>query len=205
VHVPALAEKAAAAARRVDRVTASHVAAILSPLLREGRFVVCTLGGGAFLASEPLLDLSTIDLSQVAVSPEEVGRINPQCGDMRQLDHVIQLDKETGLSLGVKHVTDQEFWVPLHIPGRPLMPGVLMIEAAAQLASIQYHMRTNENRFVGFTRCDETVFRGQVVPGDTLYLISEEVTFKRRRFVTRAQGIVNDKLVFESKITGMVL
>lgn len=157
------------------------------------------------MASEPLLDLSTIDLSQVAVSPEEVGRINPQCGDMRQLDHVIQLDKETGLSLGVKHVTDQEFWVPLHIPGRPLMPGVLMIEAAAQLASIQYHMRTNENRFVGFTRCDETVFRGQVVPGDTLYLISEEVTFKRRRFVTRAQGIVNDKLVFESKITGMVL
>jgi 3-hydroxyacyl-[acyl-carrier-protein] dehydratase len=157
------------------------------------------------LASEPLLDLSTIDLTEVALSPEEVGRINPQCGDMRQLDHVIRFDGDSGIALGVKRITDEEFWVPLHIPGRPLMPGVLMIEAAAQLASIQYHMRTRENRFVGFTRCDDTVFRGQVVPGDTLYLVSEEVSFKRRRFVTRAQGIVNDRLVFESKITGMVL
>jgi 3-hydroxyacyl-[acyl-carrier-protein] dehydratase len=157
------------------------------------------------LASEPLIDLSTIDLSQIALSADEVGRINPQCGDMRQLDHIIHVNGGGGIAVGVKHVTDQEFWVPLHIPGRPLMPGVLMIEAAAQLASIQYHLRTGEHRFIGFTRCDDTVFRGQVVPGDTLYLISEEVSFKRRRFVTRGQGIVDDKLVFESRITGMVL
>jgi 3-hydroxyacyl-[acyl-carrier-protein] dehydratase len=157
------------------------------------------------LPSDLLFDLSALDLTEVAVTAEEVGRMNPQCGAMRQLDHVIWIDDDGGRMLGVKQVTDSEFWVPLHIPGRPLMPGVLMIEAAAQLCSIFFRKRTNEKRFLGFTRCDETVFRGQVLPGDTLYLLSEEVQFTPRRFVSRCQGVVNGKLVFESKITGMVL
>ena len=157
------------------------------------------------MASPPLIDLNSIDLSAVAVDAEEVGRINPQCGYMRQLDHVIWMDEPRTQSVGIKQVTDQEFWVPLHIPGRPLMPGVLMIEAAAQLSSIQHHKKSGKDDFIGFTRCDDTVFRGQVVPGDTLYLLSDEISFKRRRFVTRAQGIVNGKVVFESKITGMVV
>jgi len=158
------------------------------------------------VASEPLFDLSSIDLDQVAISAEEVGRLNPQCGAMRQLDHVIWLDNDSGRALGVKHITEGEFWVPLHIPGRPLMPGVLMIEAAAQLCSVFFlKHRTDQPRFLGFTRCDEAIFRGQVIPGESLYLLSEEVEVRPRRFVSRTQGIVDGKLVFEAKITGMVL
>lgn len=157
------------------------------------------------MATEFLFDINSFDLTQVAVSADEVARQNPQCGDMRQLDHVIAIDEERLIGLGVKQVTDQEFWVPLHIPGRPLMPGVLMIEAAAQLCSILYRYKVKESRFLGFTRCDETVFRGQVVPGDTLYLLAQGISFRPRRFVTTTQGVVNGKLVFESKITGMVL
>ncbi|MDY7109593.1 MAG: beta-hydroxyacyl-ACP dehydratase [Planctomycetota bacterium] len=158
------------------------------------------------MASEPLFDLSAIDKTQVVIPAEEVGRLNPQCGAMRQLDHVIWADDDTGRALGIKHITDQEFWVPLHIPGRPLMPGVLMIEAAAQLCSAFFlRYRAVEPRFLGFTRCNEAVFRGQVVPGDRLYLLSEEVETRPRRFVSRTQGIVDDKLVFEATITGMVL
>ena len=105
----------------------------------------------------------------------------------------------------VKAISEEEFWVPLHIPGRPLMPGVLMIEAAAQLSSILYRYKSKIEAFVGFTRCDETVFRGQVVPGDDLYLVSREKSFGRRRFVTETQALVNHTIVFESRITGMVL
>lgn len=157
------------------------------------------------MAADLLFDLSEIDLDQIAVDAETVGRINPQAGAMRQVDHVILLDVEGRRILGVKHVTEDEFWVPLHIPGRPLMPGVLMIEAAAQVSSILYRSRGGERRFVGFTRCDNTAFRGQVVPGDTLYLLSKEVRFNKRRFESRAQGVVNDKLVFETTIVGMVV
>jgi 3-hydroxymyristoyl/3-hydroxydecanoyl-(acyl carrier protein) dehydratase len=56
---------------------------------------------------------------------------------------------------------------------------------------------------MGFTRCTDTVFRGQVVPGDTLYLLAKGVSSGARRFVTRAQGVVNGKLVFETTISGM--
>jgi 3-hydroxyacyl-[acyl-carrier-protein] dehydratase len=158
------------------------------------------------VASEPLFDLSAIDLNAVAMPPEEVGRLNPQCGAMRQLDHVIWVDNDAGRALGVKHISDEEFWVPLHIPGRPLMPGVLMIEAAAQLCSAFFlKFRADGPRFLGFTRCNEAVFRGQVLPGDTLYLLSEEVETRPRRFVSRTQAMVDDRLVFEATITGMVM
>jgi 3-hydroxyacyl-[acyl-carrier-protein] dehydratase len=157
------------------------------------------------VASNPFLDLSTIDLNAVAVDRATVGTINPHTGDMRHLDHVIWLNEDQSMAVGVKHVRDDEFWVPGHIPGRPLLPGVIMIEAAAQLSSVLYKLRSQEEQFLGFTRCEDTTFRGQVVPGDTLYLISREVTFRARRFISQNQGIVNGSIVFESKITGMVL
>lgn len=157
------------------------------------------------MAAQPVVDLSSIDLTQVAMSADEVGRINPQTGDMRQLDHVIHLDHDAGIIVGVKHVRDDEFWVPGHIPGRPLLPGVLMIEAGAQLSCIYFRLKLAEPRFVGFTRCDDTVFRGQVVPGQTLYLAGREVSCRQRRFVSRTNAFVDGKLVFESTITGMVL
>jgi 3-hydroxyacyl-[acyl-carrier-protein] dehydratase len=153
----------------------------------------------------PLLyDISNIDVDQVAVSAEEVGRINPQCGPMRQLDHVIWIHDDRSGGLGVKRVLEDEFWVEGHVPGRPLMPGVLMIEAAAQLSSVIYRLKYKEERFIGFTRCDEVAFRGQVKPGDTLYLLAKEVLFRPRRFVCAAQAVVDGSIVFEGRITGMV-
>lgn len=157
------------------------------------------------MAAPPLLDLSTIDLSETAVSAETVGNINPQCGPMRQLDRVIWLNEATTLSVGIKQVTDDEFWVPYHTPQRALMPGVLMIEAAAQLFSIMFHLKSQPDRFLGFTRCTDTAFRGQVVPGDDLILVGSEVSFHPRRYTGNAQGFVDGNLVFESTITGMTL
>jgi len=155
------------------------------------------------VASTPFLDIDDDLAARVAVTAEEVGRLNPQCGDMRQLGHLLLYEPEEGMAVGVKHVRDDEFWVPQHIPGRPLYPGVLMIEAAAQLASVYYRKKAGESRFLGFARCDGVVFRGQVVPGETMYFISREVSFSPRRFISELQGIVNGRLVFEATITGM--
>lgn len=157
------------------------------------------------MASQLLFDISSIDLGAVAVSADEVGCINPQCGDMRQLDHVIWFNHDKTNLLGAKQVRKDEFWVPYHIPGRPLLPGVLMIEAAAQLCSIQYKVKSQSKTFLGFTRCDDVVFRGQVAPGDTLYLLGHELNFGARRFTSEVQGVVNGKMVFEGRITGMTM
>jgi len=157
------------------------------------------------LASELLFAIDHLDLTDVAIPPEVVGQLNPQAGPMRQVDHVVWMAKDASAGLGVKVVRDDEFWVPYHVPGRPLMPGVMMIEAAAQLASVIYQTKSNRRGFLGFTRCDQVVFRGQVVPGDTLYLLAKEIDFRARRIVCDAQGLVNGKLVFEARITGMVM
>lgn len=164
------------------------------------------------MASPLIFDISGLDLGQVAVSADRVGELNPQSGPMRQLGHVIWVADDICSGVGVKHVRADEFWVSGHIPGRPLLPGVLMIEAAAQLCSVLQHLRNpDEHRFLGFTRCDDVSFRSQVLPGDVLYLLAEEVKPGRRvkpgrqRFVCRTQGLVDGRLVFEATITGMQL
>ena len=157
------------------------------------------------MSVEPLIDLSTIDFTQIAVSTEEIGRMNPQTGHMRQLDDIVYVNDDNTLAVGRKIVRDDEFWVEGHIPDRPIYPGVLMIEAAAQISSILYHLKSGDDNFMGFTRCDKCSFRGLVVPGDTLTLISIERKYQRRRFVCDAQGFVGDNFIFDVTVTGMMM
>jgi len=157
------------------------------------------------VASRLLFDISQVDLNAVAVSSEVVARLNPQAGDMRHLDHVVWFNEDRSEALGIKRVQPDEFWVAGHIPGRPLLPGVMMIEACAQLCSVQFKIKLSMDAFLGFVRCDEVVFRGQVVPGDTFLMLSKQISTTRRRFESAVQAIVDDKLVFEAKITGMAM
>ena len=150
-----------------------------------------------------LIDLSKIDFDQSMGDVEMIESINPHRGDMRHLDEVIWRNDECTQGVGIKNIRDDEFWVAGHIPGRPLFPGVLQIEAGAQLSSFVLRHRFPDG-FLGFTRVTDCSFRGQVVPGDTLILLTREVKANRRRFITDCQGIVNDKLVFEAQISGMV-
>lgn len=150
-----------------------------------------------------LFDLSGIDLNQVQVDAEGIEKVNPHRGVMRLLDAVIWIDPETARAVAYKDVRPDEFWVPGHIPGRPLFPGVLMIEAGAQLASFMILTHFPERQFLGFVGCDQVKFRGQVVPGDRLLLLGEPLAFKRRRSICSVQGLVNGTLVFEATITGM--
>ena len=80
-----------------------------------------------------------------------------------------------------------------------------MIEAAAQLCSVQYKKKTGNMAFLGFIRCNDVVFRNQVVPGDDFYLLGKEVTLGGRRFTSAVQGVVGGQLVFEAKISGMAV
>jgi 3-hydroxyacyl-[acyl-carrier-protein] dehydratase len=159
-------------------------------------------GSGARKARvTPFLDLSTIDL----LDREGLGAFIPHRGHMMQLDAVVWWKPDYTLGVAVKHVRPDEFWCAGHIPGRPLLPGVLMVEAGAQLASYLYFVRMDHRRFAGFTRIEDTSFRGQVSPGDDLYLISREVKFHPKRFIADVQGMVKDRVVFESRVTGMIL
>ena len=83
----------------------------------------------------PILDFSEFDPEKITADIEEIRRYNPQRFEMEQLSAVCYEDRETKTCVAYKDVTADEFWVRGHMPGIPLMPGVLMCEAAAQLAS----------------------------------------------------------------------
>jgi len=155
------------------------------------------------MAPPLLVDLTKIDLGRVRMTPEEIRRYNPHRYEMEQLSGIIHLDTEAGQIVAFKDVREDEFWVRGHIPGRPLLPGVLMIEAAAQMCSLYYKIVQKDDRFLGFGGVDGVKFRGQVAPGDRLILLGKAVEIRSRRAVFDTQGMVGERLVFEARITGM--
>ncbi|MEM9415902.1 MAG: 3-hydroxyacyl-ACP dehydratase FabZ family protein [Planctomycetota bacterium] len=155
------------------------------------------------MAPSLLYDLSQYDLTKEARDAAFIESVNPHRGDMRLLDGIIWEDIPTSRAIAYKDVRDDEFWVPGHIPGRPIFPGVLMVEAAAQLASYLTLRLFEDLDFLGFAGVDAVKFRGTVTPGDRLYILIEGTNMKPRRSICNAQGIVGDRLVFEAKITGM--
>ena len=150
-----------------------------------------------------LFDLSNIDLDKIVIDKETIQKSNPQRYEMDQLDGVIWYDKEKFLILGYKDLTENEFWIRGHIPGRPIMPGVIMVEAAAQLSSVFVKEVYKLPGFIGFASIDEAKFRKPVSPGCRLYLLGHITKFKSRMYTCVVQGIVNGTMVFDTIISGL--
>ncbi|MHC4291283.1 MAG: 3-hydroxyacyl-ACP dehydratase FabZ family protein [Planctomycetota bacterium] len=151
----------------------------------------------------PLIDLASLDLMQIQFDRDAIAEVNPQAYEMSQLDAIIWHDLPKMLCLGYKDVTDNEFWIRGHIPARPIMPGVIMIEAAAQLCSFFMKRIYGLEGFIGFSGIDKTKFRGTVPPGSRLYLMGHIHKVRSRQFSALVQGYVNDQMVFDTVISGM--
>jgi 3-hydroxyacyl-[acyl-carrier-protein] dehydratase len=149
-----------------------------------------------------LFDLSAIDVSKVVFDQEAIREFNPQRGDMEHLDAIVYANGELGRIVGYKDVKADEFWVKGHIPGRPLYPGVLMIESGAQLASFYTKKFVGWKGFIGFGGVDEVKFRQQVIPPCRMYVVGQKIWERHHRIQCKVQGIVNGGLVFEATITG---
>jgi len=153
----------------------------------------------------PLYDLSTIDFSRPAFDIEAIRRVNPQRNQMEQLTAVVFVDRVAHGLVGYKDITENEFWVPGHMPGFPLMPGVVMCEAAAQLAGFyasKYKLLGGD--FVGFGGMDEIRFRAPVFPNCRLILMARMRDLRpNRRAKFDFQGIVKDQIVFTGNMIGV--
>ncbi|GAB4524416.1 MAG: 3-hydroxyacyl-ACP dehydratase FabZ [Pleurocapsa sp.] len=91
-------------------------------------------------------------------------------------------------AVGLKNVTFNEPYFPGHIPNRPLMPGVLMVEAMAQVGGIVLvQLPGMEDKFFAFAGIDKVRFRRPVVPGDQLIMTVELLSLKQNR-IAKMQG-----------------
>jgi 3-hydroxyacyl-[acyl-carrier-protein] dehydratase len=155
------------------------------------------------MAPTLIYDISKIDMNRVVLGIDEIRKVIPQRHEMELLTGIVHMDRQRDAIIGFKDVGPDEFWVRGHIPGRPLMPGVLMIECAAQLCAYWTMSLHPEMGFIGFAKCDEVRFRGTIVPPSRLYMIAQMTELTRRRAVGKCQGLCNGNLVFEATITGM--
>jgi 3-hydroxyacyl-[acyl-carrier-protein] dehydratase len=154
----------------------------------------------------PLVDPGAIDTSHVLVDREGIRRFNPQRFEMEQLTAIVHLDVENKLVIGYKDVAPDEFWVRGHMPDYPLMPGVLICEAAAQLSSFYCgKVRLYQSGFIGFGGMEDVRFRGQVRPGDRLVLVGKGSRLHRRQTIFDCQGFVGTNMVFHGRIIGVFL
>jgi 3-hydroxyacyl-[acyl-carrier-protein] dehydratase len=149
-----------------------------------------------------LYDISAIDLNQVIFDQEAIRLRIPQRGDMEHLNGIAWVDTAAGRVIGFKDVRADEFWAPGHIPGRPILPGVLMIEAAAQLSSFYTREYEKWTGFIGFAGAEDIRFRMPVLPGQRLYILAQKTWSRHGRFACKAQGLVGGQIVFEATIIG---
>lgn len=152
-----------------------------------------------------ILDPATLDFDNIIADAAEIRKYNPQRYEMEQLTAIVFEDLTRHICAGYKDVSQDEFWVRGHMPNMPLLPGVLMLEAAAQMCSYfsqRYDLLGCE--MIGFGGLEDVKFRDPVLPGDRLVVLCEMTKLRRGRLVvTKFQGLVGDRLVVEGILKGI--
>ena len=157
------------------------------------------------MESKFIIDPSLLDLDNPIADINAIRVFNPQRHEMEQLSAILYEDVERKVCAALKEITDDEFWVRGHMPGMPLMPGVVMLEAVAQLSS--YFTQKNNllgAEIVGFGGVDDVRFRGIVTPGDRLILMVELLKARRGKMIVAGfQGVVDNNVVVEGVLRGI--
>lgn len=136
---------------------------------------------------------------------EAIMKIIPHRHEMLMLDGIIEWDPEKKFILGFRDVREGDYWTRGHFPGNPMLPGVLIVESAAQLMAILYKLAVPgvKDRVIAFGGIDQVRFRGVVRPGDRVILAGQGVAVGSRACRSMTWGWTDGKLVYEGFVLGV--
>jgi UDP-3-O-[3-hydroxymyristoyl] N-acetylglucosamine deacetylase/3-hydroxyacyl-[acyl-carrier-protein] dehydratase len=158
-------------------------------VVKEHSKITALSGRRTFPAGEGGLDIN------------QVMEILPHRYPFLMVDRILGFEGETKCT-GMKTVTVNEPFFAGHFPGHPVMPGVLQVEAMAQVASILLlRLAKTSSRIGYFMSADEVKFRKPVFPGDTLFIHAELLKARQGRLAkARCSCVVNDAVVSEGDL-----
>ncbi|MGC4033150.1 MAG: 3-hydroxyacyl-ACP dehydratase FabZ [Tepidisphaeraceae bacterium] len=124
---------------------------------------------------------------------------------MLLVDRVLEIQGDVR-AIGVKNVTNNDIFFQGHYPGSPIMPGVLIVEALAQLGGILLSQKLEHTgKLAVLLSMDKVKMRNPVVPGDQLLLEAVAVRVKSRTGHIRCKAYVSDKVAAEAEIKFMLV
>lgn len=137
----------------------------------------------------------------------EIQELLPHRYPFLMVDRILELEEGRRI-VGVKNVTINEPFFTGHFPGHPIMPGVLILEAMAQVGGVLL-MRTleakAENKLIYFTGIDKARFRRPVHPGDQIRFELEILQLRNRNCRMKGEALVEGRRVAEAELSSMVL
>ncbi len=132
----------------------------------------------------------------------EIMKILPHRYPFLMVDRIVEMDPGRRI-VGIKNVTINEPFFQGHFPGHPVMPGVLIIEAMAQVAGILAYLSSNDEvrkKVSYFLSIDNARFRKPVLPGDVLRLEMETTLNRRGIWGFSGKALVDGKLVADAEV-----
>jgi len=155
---------------------------------------------------ELIVDPSLYDPGKPIATLEDIRKFNAHRFEMELLTGILLEDYETKTAVGYLQTSVNDFWVRGHMPGFPLLPGVLMCEVAAQLTGYvanKYDLMSGG--ILGLAGLDEVRFRGVVHPGDLLVVQTRLLYCKKMLIAGEFIELVGNDIVCEGIVKGVPL
>jgi len=136
----------------------------------------------------------------------EIMKVLPHAYPFLLVDRIVEIEPGKRI-VGIKNVTYNEPFFPGHFSGRPIMPGVLIIEAMAQTAGVLAFKslpEEDQNKLVYFLGMDNAKFRKPVIPGDQLRLELEVTRHRQSIWGFKGKAFVDGKVVAEADLLAML-
>lgn len=145
-------------------------------------------------------------MAEEIINIEEIMEIIPHRYPMLLVDRIVDYTPGKQI-IGIKNVTINEGFFQGHFPGKPVMPGVLIIESMAQVGGVLAARESGgfQDHVIFFMSINNAKFRKPVVPGDQLRIVADLLYLRRKICKLNAKAYVDGKVVAEAELCSMLV